>query len=131
MAAHPRPLSPHLSVYRPQLTSATSILHRISGLILGLGALHLVLWLVAAAAGAESFDAVQDFNGSLPGQVLLFLWSLAFFYHLLNGIRHLAWDLGFGLSLRAAHVGGVLVLVLTALLAVAVWALAYFRLGVL
>src|SRR5690349_6095451 len=92
---HPRPLSPHLQVYKPQLTSATSIFHRFSGIGLAAGVLYLVCWLIAVAQGAESFDRLQDFNGSLIGRLLLLGWSAAFFYHLLNGIRHLAWDAGF------------------------------------
>ncbi len=129
MAGHPRPLSPHLTIYRPQLTSLTSILHRLSGLALGLGALYLVCWLVGAAALDESFARLQAFNASILGRALLFFWSLAFFYHLLNGLRHLAWDAGLGLGLRAATVTGYLVLVGTPLLTLLVWTAAYYRMG--
>ena len=90
MAGHPRPLSPHLQIYRRQLTSITSILHRFTGIGLAVGLLYLVCWLTAAASGLEAFDRLQTFNGSIIGRLLLLGWSIAFFYHLLNGLRHLA-----------------------------------------
>jgi succinate dehydrogenase / fumarate reductase cytochrome b subunit len=128
---HPRPLSPHLQVYKPQLTSITSILHRITGIALSAGLLYLVCWLVAAAQGMAAFDALQDFNGSLLGRLMLFGWSAAFFYHLLNGLRHLAWDAGFGFELPAAYRSGYAVLIGTALLTVLAWLIAYYQMGVL
>ena len=126
---HPRPLSPHLQVYKPQLTSITSILHRITGIALSAGILYLLCWLVAAANGAESFDRLQDFNGSIIGRLLLLGWSVAFFYHLLNGVRHLAWDAGFGFELPAAYRSGYAVLIGTAVLTIAAWVIGYFQMG--
>lgn len=126
---HPRPLSPHLQVYKPQLTSFTSILHRITGIALSAGILYLLCWLVAAAQGAESFDRLQDFNGSIIGRLLLLGWSVAFFYHLLNGVRHLAWDAGFGFELPAAYRSGYAVLIGTAVLTIAAWVIGYFQMG--
>jgi succinate dehydrogenase / fumarate reductase cytochrome b subunit len=131
MAGHQRPLSPHLQVYRPQLTSVTSILHRLTGIALALGILYLACWLAAAARGAESFDRLQDFNGSLIGRLLLLGWSVAFFYHLLNGIRHLAWDSGHGFELPDAYRSGYAVLIGTAVLTLGAWVAAYFQMGVL
>lgn len=128
---HPRPLSPHLQVYKPQLTSITSILHRISGIVLSIGLLYLVCWLAAAAQGMAAFDALQSFNGSILGRLMLFGWSVAFFYHLLNGIRHLAWDAGFGFELPAAYRSGYAVLIGTAVLTIAAWVIAYFQMGAL
>jgi succinate dehydrogenase / fumarate reductase cytochrome b subunit len=128
---HPRPISPHLQVYKPQLTSVTSILHRFSGIALSAGVLYLLCWLIAAANGAESFDALQSFNGSFIGRVLLFGWSVAFFYHLLNGIRHLAWDAGFGFELPAAAKSGYAVIIGTAILTIAAWVIGYFQMGTL
>src|SRR5258708_16088954 len=87
-----RPLSPHLQVYRWQLTSVMSILHRATGIALSLGAILLVWWLGAASDGPEPYAAVQRFLGSWIGLLLLFGWSLALFYHLCNGVRHLVWD---------------------------------------
>lgn len=128
---HPRPLSPHLQVYKPQLTSFTSIMHRITGIALSVGILYLACWLTAAANGMDAFDRLQAFNGSIIGQLLLLGWSAAFFYHLLNGIRHLFWDAGFGFELPTAYRSGYAVLIGTAVLTIAAWAIAYFRMGAL
>src|SRR5437870_12882331 len=91
MSPAERPLSPHLQVYRWQLTSVLSILHRASGVALSLGTILLVWWLVAAAEGPDSYAAVQAFLGSWIGLVLLFGWSVALFFHLCNGRRLLGW----------------------------------------
>ena len=116
-----RPLSPHLQVYRPQITSALSIFHRITGVALAVGTLLLVWWLVAAASSAGAFALAQGFIGSWIGLLLLFGWTLALFYHLCNGIRHLAWDAGFGFELPSVHATGIAVLVATVVLTVAAW----------
>ena len=129
MAGHPRPLSPHLQVYRPQLTSFTSIMHRISGIGLAVGLLYLVCWLTAAASGLEAFDQLQSFNGSIIGRLLLRGWTFAFFYHLLNGILHLAWDAGWGFELPASYKTGYAVLIGTALLTIAAWIIGYYQMG--
>jgi len=131
MAGHPRPLSPHLQVYRPQLTSFTSIMHRLTGIGLAVGLLYLVCWLTAAASGLEAFDKLQSFNGSIIGRLLLFGWTVAFFYHLLNGIRHLAWDAGWGFELPAAYKTGYAVLIGTALLTIVAWVVGYYQMGAL
>jgi succinate dehydrogenase cytochrome b subunit len=124
MTSDPRPLSPHLQVYRWQLTSVLSILHRASGVALTLGAVLLVWWLVAAAEGPEPFARAQAFLGSPFGLVLLFLWSLALYYHLCNGVRHLLWDTGRALDLPSVYRGGWAVLAATALLTAITWAVA-------
>ena len=129
MAGHPRPLSPHLQIYRPQLTAFTSIMHRITGIGLAVGLLYLVCWLVAAASGLEAFDRLQSFNGSIIGTLLLLGWSVAFFYHLLNGIRHLAWDAGWGFELPSAYKTGYAVLIGTALLTILAWVIGYCQMG--
>jgi succinate dehydrogenase / fumarate reductase cytochrome b subunit len=129
MAGHPRPLSPHLQIYRPQLTSFTSIMHRITGIGLAVGLLYLVCWLTAAASGLDAFDRLQSFNGSIIGRLLLLGWTVAFFYHLLNGIRHLAWDAGWGLELPTAYKSGYAVLIGTALLTIAAWLIGYYQMG--
>jgi succinate dehydrogenase / fumarate reductase cytochrome b subunit len=131
MASHPRPTSPHLQIYRPQLTSFTSILHRLSGGFLAVGILALVAWLVAAASGAEVFDQAQMVAASIVGRILLFLWTGAFFYHLLNGVRHLAWDAGWGFELGTTYRSGWAVLIGTVLLTLAAWALGYWMRGTL
>jgi succinate dehydrogenase / fumarate reductase cytochrome b subunit len=129
MAGHPRPLAPHLTIYRRQLTSVLSILHRLTGLVLVTGLLYLVCWLVAAARGAAAFDDLQSFNGSIIGRLLLFGWSIAFFYHLLNGIRHLAWDAGWGFDLPTAYRSGWSVVAGTAVLTLLAWIVGYYQMG--
>ena len=108
-ARRDRPLSPHLQVYKPQWTSVLSIVHRITGVALALGALLLVWWLAAAASSAGYFAYVQGFMASWPGIVLLIGWAFALFYHLCNGIRHLFWDAGIGLELGPARMSGMVV----------------------
>ena len=120
---HPRPLSPHLQVYRPQMTSIMSITHRATGVALSVGTLLLVCWLVAAATGPAAFDAVNAFIGSALGRVLMFGWSVALFYHLANGIRHLFWDAGCGYELKAAEKSGWLVIAFTIAATLLAWAL--------
>lgn len=121
MSAHERPLSPHLQIYKPQLTSALSILHRLTGVALGLGTLLLVWWLAAAAAGPEAFATAQGFIGSWFGLLLLFGWSVALFYHLCNGIRHLFWDAGYGFELPQAYASGWAVVIATGVLTLLAW----------
>ena len=121
MSSAPRPLSPHLQVYRWQLTSVLSILHRATGIALSLGAVLLVWWLGAASDGPGPYAAVQNFLGSWLGLLLLFGWSVALFYHLCNGIRHLVWDTGHGLELSHVYAGGWAVLAATLALTVIAW----------
>ena len=102
----PRPLSPHLQIDRPQLTSVLSILHRATGILISAGAVILVWWLVALASGPESYAFLSVLIGSVPGRLLLFGWTLCFFYHLANGIRHLWWDTGRGLDLPSVYHSG-------------------------
>ena len=96
-----RPLSPFMFPiwYRFQITSALSILHRLTGIALAVGSILLAWWLVSVAAGGELFAATHAFIASPFGMLLLFGWSIAFFYHLCNGIRHLAWDAGYGFEI--------------------------------
>jgi succinate dehydrogenase / fumarate reductase cytochrome b subunit len=118
-----RPLSPFMfpTWYRFQITSALSILHRITGIGLALGSILLAWWLIAVAAGGELFAATHAFIASPIGMLLLLLWSIAFFYHLCNGIRHLAWDAGHGFELRTAARSGFAVVAATVLLTVLAW----------
>lgn len=125
MSSAKRPLSPHLQVYRPQLTSVLSIVHRLSGVALGVGTLLLVYWLAAAAAGPDAFESAQSFVGSFFGQLLLFGWTVALYYHLCNGIRHLVWDIGFGFELDDVYRSGWTVVVVTAVLSLVTWIVGY------
>ncbi len=129
MPLQKRPLSPHLQIYRWQLTSVMSILHRVTGIALAVGTLLLVYWTAALAAGPDAFAAAQDVVGSIIGQLLLFGWTVALFYHLCNGIRHLFWDAGRGFELRTAYASGWVVVVATALLSVIAWIAGYAAMG--
>lgn len=121
MATDNRPLSPHLQVYKPQLTSMLSILHRLTGVALAFGTLLLVWWLIAAATGPGAYDAVQSFIGSILGRLLLLGWTFSLFYHLANGIRHLAWDTGRGFELATAYATGWLVVIAAIVLTLVSW----------
>lgn len=129
MTAENRPLSPHLQIYRPQLTSVLSILHRLTGIALAAGTLLLVWWLVAVAAGPAAFETVQGFIGSWFGRALLLGWSYALFYHLVNGIRHLAWDAGWGFELKTVYLTGWTVIWASVTLTLLAWILGYSMRG--
>ncbi|GIK97419.1 MAG: succinate dehydrogenase, cytochrome b556 subunit [Alphaproteobacteria bacterium] len=129
MPSHDRPLSPHLQIYRPQITSVLSILHRFTGVALAVGTLLLVWWLVAAAAGPDAFATAQGFVGSILGRLLLLGWSWALFYHLCNGIRHLAWDIGWGFDLKSVYATGWTVVAASFLLTIVAWVAGYAVLG--
>ena len=119
--ARTRPLSPHLQVYRPQLTSMMSIAHRASGVVLTTGTILLAAWLVALALGAESYALLAGLLAHPLGQFVLFGYSAALIYHALNGIRHLAWDLGYGLTITEVYRNGHIVLFLTMVLTAGLW----------
>ena len=129
MAERTRPLSPHLQIYRPQLTSMTSIFHRLTGIALALGVVLLVYWLGAMAAGPAAYETAQGLIGSILGRLVLFGWTVALFYHFCNGIRHLLWDMGVGLELEAAERGGLIVIGASLVLTLAAWILGYGMMG--
>lgn len=124
MSIRERPLSPHLSVYRRQITMMMSISHRATGVALAAGALGLVAWLLALASGPSAYAQWQALAGSLPGQAILFLMSLALVYHLLNGLRHLLWDTGRAMDIVSVYRTGYVVLSLTVVVTAALWAVA-------
>ena len=120
-----RPLSPHLQVYRWTLTMALSIVHRATGVALYFGTLLLVWWLIAAASGPTAYGQVQAFTGSIIGRLIAFGYTWALMHHMLSGVRHLVWDLGFGFKATerewltwAALIGGITLTVL-------LWVVAY------
>jgi succinate dehydrogenase / fumarate reductase, cytochrome b subunit len=116
-----RPLSPHLQIYKPQLTSVLSISHRITGIALSVGTLLLVAWIAATAKGPDTFAVVSGFLRNPIGLLLLFGWSVALFYHLANGIRHLFWDAGYGFELKDAYRSGWIVVVVSLAATIASW----------
>ena len=124
-----RPLSPNIQIYRPQLTSVLSIANRITGLLLSLGAVGLVVWLSAAAAGPGAYGVVHSMIGSWAGQVVLFGYTFALFLHLCGGIRHLVWDTVHGLELRSIYISGWTVVGSSVALTVAVWVISLFVVG--
>lgn len=123
MAAVNRPLSPHLQIYKPQLTSVLSITHRGTGVFLSIGALFLSCWLLAIANGPESYTALSAHISAWYGQLVLYAWVFSLYYHLCNGIRHLIWDAGFGLDIKTTYRSGYAVVVSSVVLTVITWCL--------
>lgn len=119
--AHERPLSPHLQVYKPQITSVLSILHRITGVVLCLGLFVLGWWLLAAASGPEAYATFQDVAGSPIGIIALVGWSFALFYHLCSGVRHLLMDTGMFFTIPEIYKSGYATLAAAALLTAMFW----------
>lgn len=121
MSNRARPLSPHLQIYRKQITTVMSILHRISGIVLSLGAFVLAWWLMAVAQGGETYHRAAECLASPLGKLALFGFSLALMYHLLNGIRHLLWDAGWGFQIPQIYKSGYTVAALTVVFTAAIW----------
>lgn len=121
----PRPRSPNVQIYRPQLTSVLSIVNRITGVVLSICAVGLVVWLVAAATGPQPYGVIQRAIASWIGQIVLFGATFAFFLHLCGGIRHLIWDTVHGFELRSIYISGWLVVAASIAFTVAVWTLSF------
>jgi succinate dehydrogenase / fumarate reductase cytochrome b subunit len=121
MARAERPLSPHLQIYRWYFTMALSIAHRITGVGLALGLVLFTWWLLALASGPEAFAIVHGLATSWFGALVLFLYTLTLFYHMGNGIRHLAWDLGYGFDPKVARASGAAVLAFAGAMTVLIW----------
>ncbi len=128
-ARRPRPLSPHLMHYHWPITMATSIVHRATGIALGAGTLLIAWWLIATASGPETFQTFSAATATPLGQVVIFgfVWSLS--YHLLSGIRFLAWDFGYGFGLKTANALSYVIILLSILIAVGAFVLAYLGKG--
>ncbi|HEX4712777.1 succinate dehydrogenase, cytochrome b556 subunit [Phenylobacterium sp.] len=126
------PISPHLltgglispPLWRWHITMLTSILHRVTGMALYVGALIAAAWAIALAQGPEQYAQFKGLLGSLPGKVVMFGLTLSLFYHLANGVRHLVWDTGHGLDVKSANASAVLVLAFAAAATLAVWGIA-------
>lgn len=121
-AKQARPLSPHLSVYKPQMSSVLSIFHRATGVALAAGVPVLVAWIVAVAAGPDIYALFTGLFHNIVGQILLFGWSFSFFYHFWAGIRHLVWDAGWFLHKKGMAQTGWFVVGITAISTLATWA---------
>ncbi len=127
--AKPRPLSPHLQIWRWNVTMAASITHRVTGVALTAGTLLLAWWVIAAASGPDAYERFARVAAHPIGEAVLFgfVWALAF--HMLNGIRHLFWDVGYGFAVKTAFRSAALVYVLSVVIAVAVFWLGYMAKG--
>lgn len=121
MSTKERPLSPHIGIYRWPITMVTSILHRASGIGLAFGLIALVAWLMSVASGPESYLYFSTFMSSPFGRLMLVAWTLAFSYHLANGIRHLFWDAGYGFEKARANATAWTVLAAAVVLTALYW----------
>jgi succinate dehydrogenase / fumarate reductase cytochrome b subunit len=119
---HARPLSPHLTIWRWQVTMLSSIMHRATGMALSAGAIVLAWWLVSISNGPEGYDSFMVYAAMPLGVIVLFGFTWSFAFHFFNGIRHLAWDLGYGFDKHVATKTGFLVFALSFLVAIAVFA---------
>jgi len=113
-----RPLSPHLQIYKPQITSILSISHRCCGVFLSLGLLAMFVFVLLLAIGENCYSLWQYFSNSLIGEIVLMGWVLALFFHMFNGIRHLFWDYGLGLSLSVSKWTGLAVCAATIIVSI-------------
>ncbi len=121
MASSNRPLSPHLQVYRPQITSVVSIIHRICGVSLMFGTVLFTYWLTSAGYGPAAFERAQAVMGSWLGQLIMFGFTFALYYHTANGLRHMAWDLGLGFEMTAVNKTGMMVVAFSLIMTGLTW----------
>ncbi len=121
MASVRGPLSPHLSVYKWQITMILSILHRGTGIFLSLGLVLLSSWLLAIASGPAAYDNIAPYISSWYGQTLLGLFTFSLYFHLCNGIRHLFWDAGMGFQIKTFHNSGYAVIIASVVLTALTW----------
>ncbi len=120
--ASDRPLSPHLMIYRWQISNTLSIIHRATGFAMSFGALALIVWLLSIANGYDAYSITSSLFGSILGSLALFGWTFCFFYHLCNGIRHMFWDIGKGFDKQVARQSGLFVVSAAIVLTVGLWA---------
>ncbi|MDQ0466814.1 succinate dehydrogenase / fumarate reductase cytochrome b subunit [Caulobacter ginsengisoli] len=123
--ARERPMSPHLQVWRWHVTMLTSILHRMTGVGLYVGALIGAGWALALASGPDAYHGYMSLLASPLGRLVLFGLTVALFYHLANGLRHLVWDSGKGLDIKTANFSSILIIAFALAASVAVWAIAF------
>ena len=121
MSESKNPLSPHLQIYRWHISSLLSITHRISGLINLLGLILIFFWLLVLSLGESNYELLLLLINSFVGKFILIrlTWSMSF--HILSGIRHLAWDLGYGFEINTANISGLIVIVSSLILTVIIW----------
>ena len=122
-----RPLSPHLQIYKPQLTSILSILHRGTGVVLSMGSIILVSWIIALTLGRETYFMYSKIINHWFSHLVLLGFTFGLFYHLSNGIRHLFWDAGYGYDLKQAYISGGIVVFSSLFLTVLTWLIIYIK----
>ena len=130
MAHSERPLSPHLGIYRWEISNSLSILHRMTGVMLSAGSLVLVGWLVSAVVGEDLYFCLNVWLSTFLGRLMLFGWTFCFFFHLGNGIRHLFWDVGYGFEKQRARMTGWMVVTFATATTLIFWVYALGRGGV-
>ena len=123
----PRPLSPHLQVYKPQLTSILSILHRGTGIVLSIGSIFLVSWILVLTLGESAYQIYSQLANNWFGKLVIFGFTFGLFYHLSNGIRHLFWDAGYGYDLKDAYISGFAVIFSSLSLTLITWLIIYLK----
>lgn len=120
-----RPLSPHLSIYKPAITMVTSIIHRITGVALYFGTLLLAAWLIAAAISEDCFNTINSLFSSWLGMIVLFGYTWALMQHLAGGIRHFVWDMGAGLEKQTASKIAWATVVFSVIATILIWVVAF------
>lgn len=120
-----RPLSPHLSIYKPAITMTTSIIHRITGGALYFGTILLAVWLISAAVSEDCFNLINGLFGSWIGRIVLFGYTWALMQHLAGGIRHFIWDMGAGLEKHTASKMAWATVVFSVIATILIWVVAY------
>ena len=130
MAHSERPLSPHLGIYRWEISNSLSILHRMTGVMLSAGSLVLVGWLVSAVVGEDLYICLNVWLNTFLGRLMLFGWTFCFFFHLGNGVRHLFWDVGYGFEKQRARMTGWMVVTFAIATTLIFWVYALGRGGV-
>ena len=116
-----RPLSPHLSIHKKVLTAVFSIFHRLTGIFLTLGSFLLVFWFLSISIGENFYNYFQIISSDFIFKAILFFWTLAFFYHLFNGIRYLFWSFSLGMELKTVYFSGYIIALLTIIATIIVW----------
>ena len=116
-----RPLSPHLSIHKKVLTAVFSIFHRLTGIFLTIGSFFLVFWFLSVLIGENFYNYFQIISSNFIFKVILFFWTLAFFYHLFNGIRYLFWSFSLGMELKTVYLSGYIIALLTIISTIIVW----------
>jgi succinate dehydrogenase / fumarate reductase, cytochrome b subunit len=128
-ARRPRPLSPHLQIYRPMLTMMMSVAHRITGAALYFGMALLAWWLLAAATGPNAYATFDAFIGSIIGEIVLLGFTWALIHHALGGIRHLIWDLIYGFEPADRELLALATIVGSIVLTAMLWIVGYLAMG--